>query len=212
MNAKKNIIFITAALYLFCNLFFTEYTVYVLYPISLFTTYLHELGHAVMALITGGRVASLDINSDTSGVTLASSSSVFLLASGGYIGSIIFGNLLLLLSYRFDKSSKWIVNILSGIMFLTSFIWFADATSTGIVCGLALFLLVTSRFGSSQSVLLVLSVCVILSVIRNYEVGPSGDQAIIESITKIPVVIWRFIWLGIAILISYKTLKRIIIS
>ena len=39
----------------------------ILYPIHLLVTFLHELGHALGALITGGSVLALQVNEDGSG-------------------------------------------------------------------------------------------------------------------------------------------------
>ena len=41
----------------------------ILYPFTLFTTWVHECGHAVMAVLLGGSVSSITIQPDTSGLT-----------------------------------------------------------------------------------------------------------------------------------------------
>ena len=41
----------------------------ILYPINLLVTYLHEFGHALGAILTGGSVEALQINEDGSGFT-----------------------------------------------------------------------------------------------------------------------------------------------
>jgi hypothetical protein len=38
-------------------------------PFKLFTTWVHECGHAVAAVLVGGRVMSITIQPDTSGLT-----------------------------------------------------------------------------------------------------------------------------------------------
>jgi hypothetical protein len=41
----------------------------ILYPFTLFTTWVHECSHATAAVLLGGRVASITIQPDTSGLT-----------------------------------------------------------------------------------------------------------------------------------------------
>src|SRR5437899_446618 len=41
----------------------------ILYPFRLFTTWVHECGHALVTLMVGGSVSSIVIEPDTSGVT-----------------------------------------------------------------------------------------------------------------------------------------------
>ncbi len=40
-----------------------------LYPVTMLVTFLHEFGHAMGAILTGGRVEGLQVNSDGSGYT-----------------------------------------------------------------------------------------------------------------------------------------------
>ena len=66
-----------------------------LYPFKLFTTWVHECGHALMTVLTGGRVMSISIEPDTSGLTqsLVPVGRVAggLVASSGYLGAAMVG-------------------------------------------------------------------------------------------------------------------------
>lgn len=79
------------------GLFFVPYSDYLLYPLRLFVTFVHESGHAVAALLTGGSVASLHVSPNGSGVTWTRDSPLlhWVTLSGGYVGSALFGALLL---------------------------------------------------------------------------------------------------------------------
>jgi hypothetical protein len=46
--------------------YFLPFGHYVIYPINLFVTFLHEFGHAFFALVTGGNVLEVQVNSDGS--------------------------------------------------------------------------------------------------------------------------------------------------
>ncbi|MEM7244730.1 MAG: M50 family metallopeptidase [Acidobacteriota bacterium] len=68
---------------------------YLLYPLLLFATWVHEMCHGLMAIALGGRFQTLVINPDTSGLAtyLADFGSIRrgLVASAGYLGTTLFG-------------------------------------------------------------------------------------------------------------------------
>src|SRR3979409_76213 len=70
------------------------------YPFRLFVTFIHEGGHAIAALLTGNSVESLSIATNASGETYTSQGgtlSQMFVASAGYLGSMAFGAMLLVL-------------------------------------------------------------------------------------------------------------------
>src|SRR5262245_34171917 len=77
----------------------TPWAPFLLYPFKLFTTWVHECGHALMTVIVGGRVTSVTIEPDTSGLTRglvpASRLAGGAVASSGYLSAAIVGCLLL---------------------------------------------------------------------------------------------------------------------
>ena len=62
-------LWVAAALSLGLSL--TPWGAVALYPFKLFTTWVHECGHALMTVLFGGRVMSIAIEPDTSGVTMS---------------------------------------------------------------------------------------------------------------------------------------------
>ncbi len=81
-------------------LWFIPYADYLVYPVRLFVTFIHEGSHAVAGLLTGASVQSLTIASDGSGVVQSLSNSwlsVLITSSAGYLGAIAFGSALLML-------------------------------------------------------------------------------------------------------------------
>lgn len=81
-------------------LWFIPYAEILTYPFRIFVTFIHEGGHAIAALLTGNSVESLSVAMNASGETYTREggliSQVFV-ASAGYIGSMAFGALLLVL-------------------------------------------------------------------------------------------------------------------
>ncbi|MEW6732903.1 MAG: M50 family metallopeptidase [Acidobacteriota bacterium] len=85
------------------------------YPFRLFVTFVHETGHAIATLLTFGSVRGMNINPDGSGVTYALGGWTFVLASAGYLGSTIFGAMLLLLCHRGSMAKKILAAISLGL-------------------------------------------------------------------------------------------------
>ncbi len=90
------------------GLWFVPYSNYMLYPLRLFVTFIHESGHALAGTVTGLGVDSLHVRPDGSGVTWVGQSPVWdwLTISGGYVGAAIFGALLLQASRVGRASSR----------------------------------------------------------------------------------------------------------
>eukprot|EP01055_Gregarina_sp_Pseudo9_P002101 Gregarina_sp_Pseudo_9__2100@NODE_2463_length_988_cov_27_070601_g2266_i0_p1_GENE_NODE_2463_length_988_cov_27_070601_g2266_i0NODE_2463_length_988_cov_27_070601_g2266_i0_p1_ORF_typecomplete_len254_score24_78Peptidase_M50B/PF13398_6/8_7e39DUF4245/PF14030_6/2e02DUF4245/PF14030_6/5_3Rhomboid/PF01694_22/1_1e02Rhomboid/PF01694_22/0_81Rhomboid/PF01694_22/1_1e03TMEM220/PF15071_6/6_5e02TMEM220/PF15071_6/1_1e03TMEM220/PF15071_6/0_66_NODE_2463_length_988_cov_27_070601_g2266_i0123884 len=67
-------------------------------PIKLVVTFLHESSHAIAALLTCGKVTGMEVNENFGGVTYAKGGSRCVTLTAGYIGSVCWGCLFLLLS------------------------------------------------------------------------------------------------------------------
>jgi hypothetical protein len=84
-------------------------------PFKLFVVFLHETSHAIATIITGGELSAITIEWDESGATYAASGRgiFFLIAISGYIGSILWGYVML----RASLSGRWVrtVSLLVGL-------------------------------------------------------------------------------------------------
>src|SRR5437879_8697706 len=81
-------------------LWFIPFAEILSYPFRIFVTFIHEGGHAIAALVTGNSVQSLSVAMNGSGETYTTQGGMFsqvLVASAGYLGSMAFGALLLVL-------------------------------------------------------------------------------------------------------------------
>ena len=97
-----------------------------LYPFTLFTTWIHECSHAVMVVLMGGSVASITIQPDTSGLTRslmpAARVAQGLVASAGYLGASLVG-CLLMTATRIEKRARPILWSIGAFMLLTVVFW-----------------------------------------------------------------------------------------
>ena len=120
-DAKPQVLLLLIATVLTVALWFIPYAEYLVYPVRLFVTFIHESSHALVAVLTGGSVQSLTISSDGSGVVYSMGSgliSQLLTSSAGYLGATAFGVLLLYLIRRNFSPNKLLtaLGIFVGIM------------------------------------------------------------------------------------------------
>ncbi|MDX9722334.1 MAG: M50 family metallopeptidase [Myxococcota bacterium] len=85
-------------------LFFVPYGQYVIYPVMLFSTYAHEMGHGIAAILMGGSFLDFQMWADGSGVARhAGNYGDFargVVAAGGLLGPAILAAVFFLLSRR----------------------------------------------------------------------------------------------------------------
>ena len=205
-------ILLVLALYLVLKFFGGPYGEMVLYPVTLLVTFLHEFGHALGAIVTGGDVVSVQINPDGSGLTKTRGGSLAIILMGGYIGSAILGNLLFYIGARREKLAQITLNILSGIMIIVGFIWFDSLYTTGFLIAFALLLFfLANKTGLDREVLMFLGLACLLHIVQDFRVGPSSDlEQYANLFVIIPKTVWMYIWLGIVILLCLYNVRLIV--
>jgi hypothetical protein len=171
-----------------------------LYPVTLLVTFLHEFGHAIGALITGGEVRGLQINHDGSGVTTSAGGNRAIILMGGYLGSAIFGNLLFYIGAKKRQLTQMTLYILSFLMAISGLIWFETLESTALQLGFAVVLaFIAWKTDWDQDVLMFLGLAAVLYIIQDFNVGPKSDLAMYEEVVGIlPASIWMYFWLIMA--------------
>jgi len=97
----------------------------ILYPITLLVTFLHEFGHGIGAVITGGWVEEIQINKDGSGWTRSVGGNRPVIIMGGYLGSAIFGNILFYVGAKLQRLVKPMLILL--VIAAWMYIWLAIA-------------------------------------------------------------------------------------
>jgi len=182
----------------------------VLYPVTLLVTFLHEFGHALGSLLTGGAVEGLQINPDGSGYTVTRGGSQAIILMGGYLGSAVLGNLLFYIGARKVQYTQITLITLAVIMALAGLVWFESLISTGLLFGFSIVLYLIARYTNwDRDMLMFLGLAAVLYIIQDFNVGPSSDLAKYEEVVGIlPAKIWMFIWLFFAGILFYFSLRR----
>ena len=183
----------------------------IMYPLRLFVTFLHEFGHALGALITGGDVISFIVRNDGSGVTATQGGNRAIVIMGGYIGSAILGNLLFYIGARQQRLAKATLYSISGIMFVVAIAWFSSIFTTVFLILFALALGLIAKFTKfDQIVVMFLGLASILYIIQDFRVGPRSDLAdYAEHFVIIPSTVWMYIWLVVVLILFVLNIKVI---
>lgn len=70
------------------------------YPLRLFVTMIHELGHGLAAILTGGEFLRFEVAEHGAGLAYTRGGSLFAILQAGYLGTALFGAALLLLTHH----------------------------------------------------------------------------------------------------------------
>ncbi|ORX59133.1 hypothetical protein BCR36DRAFT_408660 [Piromyces finnis] len=103
-NQIKIIITLLIYTILICVLWNQKSLSWILWPFKIMTVALHELSHALMAICTKASVKKIVINPNQGGQTVYAGGNPYLIIPSGYIGSTLFGSLLIFCGFNQNTS------------------------------------------------------------------------------------------------------------
>lgn len=101
-----------------------------LYPLTLFTTWVHEMGHGLTALVLGGRFDYLEIDKNAGGLAYAFAGRGWgdaLVAAGGLLAPPIIGTIILSTVHG-PRRARFALGFLAAALVLSLVIWVRSAT------------------------------------------------------------------------------------
>jgi hypothetical protein len=187
----------------------TPWALELLYPFRLLTTWVHECGHALMTVLVGGRVMSITIAPDGSGLTEsvipAGRVSAGLVASSGYLGAAVVG-CLLLAATRIEKRAHTILVGLGACMLVTLVVWVRNLFGAAVVLAWGVTLIALARRGIGNVPRFLLSFLAIqvalnsvydIRVLFQIDRGPS-DAATMARLFLLPSGVWAAGWMVVS--------------
>jgi hypothetical protein len=189
----------------------------VAYPFRIFVVFLHEISHGLAAVLTGGELVSIGLSHDEGGVALTRGGSRFLVLTAGYLGSLLFGALFLLLGHR----RRWAPGVIAVIGLFTLVVTLLYVrTWFGLVYGLlaaAAFLLVASRLGPEVSEILLAAIGVMSCLYAVWDIAsdvllrsvPQSDASALADLTHVPALVWGVLWIGASLWVIVAVLRRL---
>jgi Peptidase M50B-like len=191
---------------------------YLLYPFKVFTTWIHECGHAVMTVWVGGSVHAISIEPDTSGLTASvvppTRVAQALVASAGYLGAALVG-CLLMAAARVDKWARPILWAVGAFMLLTLVIWIRNAFGFAVVLFWAAALIAIAHRGTGnlpRFVLSLLAIQVALASIYDIRVlfllrDGHSDARTMAMLFLLPTWVWASLWMAVSVGMLAWTLR-----
>lgn len=182
-----------------------------LYPIKLFVVLLHELSHGAAALLTGGEILSIEISELIGGSCQYRGGSPLVVASAGYLGSLLWGGLILIIASR-TRYSRELGTVIASVMIIATLLWIRNTFGVLFTVGSAVVLFVLCRFLPTWMVRTLLQflgtasclyviVDIYEDVIRVYQEG--SDAEALAALTGIPALFWGVIWALIAFVMIF---------
>jgi hypothetical protein len=197
----------------------TPWAPFLLYPFKLFTTWVHECGHALMTILVGGRVTSITIDPDTSGLTRSlvpvGRIAGGLVASSGYLGAAVVGCLLMAAT----RVAKWVRGILLSLgafMLFTLVIWMRNPFGVAVVLAWGVTLITLARKGIGQAPRFLLSLLAIQVALNSvYDIRVlflvnrgQSDAATMARLFLLPSWVWATTWMLMSVAMLGATLWR----
>lgn len=204
-------------------LYFIPYAEFLTYPIRMLVTFLHEGGHALMTLLTGGMVSSISIFPDGSGVTWSRGGIRFLITSSGYLGATLYGAALIY-ALRTGRLSGRTVLLATGVVIglltvcfvrpwgsgLYGFFW-GGIIAAALVIGSRRLPEATAAWGAAfVGVQCVMNALFDLRTLFNLSLmpgAPQTDAVTLAKMTLIPAPVWAAFWIALALGMLFFVLR-----
>lgn len=183
-----------------------------LYPFKLFVTTVHEACHALVARLTGGNVQMISIAPDESGLTLSAGGIRPLISMAGYLGTAIFGGMLIWWGKR-PAEARFILQMI-GTVILALTVFYGGGgifsfVSMLIIGAAILWISRKANDAACHMFLLMLAVQTTLNSVLDIQTlflasvmgAQHSDARNMEAMTGIPAIVWSILWGAIALCI-----------
>ena len=187
------------------------------YPLKIFVVLLHEWSHAVALLATGGTLERIELNPMQGGATFGHGGSAFLTLSAGYLGSLLWGGLMVMGAQAKRVRPELLNGLIGGAVVALTLLYVRSLF--GIVFGL-LFggaMMLSGRYIPSiwnRRVLLTLGLTSCLYAILDIKSDVidrpdmRSDAHMLSEMTGVPTVVWGIAWIALALFISALLFRR----
>jgi hypothetical protein len=191
-------------------------TVFV-YPFRMFVVFLHEVSHGLAAVLTGGALVSIHLSPDEGGMALTRGGSRFVILTAGYLGSLLFGALFLLLGRR----RRWAPGVIAVVGLFTLVVTIVYVrTGFGFFYGLlaaGVFVLVAWKLDPQASEILLAAIGVMSCLYAVWDIAsdvlfravPQSDASALADLTHVPALVWGVLWIAASLWVVVAVFRRL---
>jgi hypothetical protein len=201
------------------------------YPFRLLITIVHELGHGLVALLTGGAFQRFVVFPNGEGVAYTVGGWRVLVIPAGYLGSALFGAGLiylgrsvrwsraamavlgaavLLLSLRYGVPSiatlQWssgIITVVAGVAIGAGFLWVARKATTTWV------LFLTNLVAIQAGLTAFSALFALIDLSSRLAGAPPNDARAMSELTLVPALVWAVLWAVVALALLGAAIWRV---
>ena len=190
----------------------------VVVPLKILVVFLHELSQAMAAWLTGGAVEQISLSPQQGGFAITRGGNLFAILSAGYLGSLVLGAALLLISLR-SEMDRTVTALLGAVMLLVTVLYVRDVFAAGFCILAGFFLLAMARFLGHRANGMALRVIGLSSLIYvPYDIFDDtiarstqrSDAYMMAEVFSGTAMIWGGIWLLISIAVIIWCLRKIL--
>lgn len=188
----------------------------IMLPLKILVVFLHEASHAFAALLTGGSIEELSLDTMQGGHVISRGGSPFWIISAGYLGSLVLGSLLFLLALRTDLD-RGVVAALGITMILLVLFYIRDLFPIVFCLGFGAAFLGVARYLDHRVSDMILRVIGLTSIIYvPYDIISdtilrshlNSDARILAERIGGPTVFWGGLWFLISLGVIYVVLRK----
>jgi hypothetical protein len=206
----KNVNFVEAAwLVAISTIVWLLWDTPVILPLKILVVFFHELSHGIMAMLTGGEIVRIEVVAQEGGLCVTRGGNRFLTLSAGYVGSLIWGGLLLVLASR-SRLDRTVSATVGMLLMLATLIWVRPLVSFGFLFGLSAggALLAIGYFLShavNDFLLKVIGLTSCLYALLDIKSDIidrpylKSDAAMLAEEFGLPTIFWGLLWAAIAV-------------
>ena len=187
------------------------------YPLKIFVVLLHEWSHAVALLATGGTLERIVLDPYQGGATFGRGGSAFLTLSAGYLGSLLWGGLLVLGAQARRARPDLLTGLVGGAVVALTLMYVRSAFGIGFGLLFGAALVASSRYVPAlwnRRILLTLGLTSCLYAILDIKSDVldrpelESDAHMLAEMTGVPTVVWGVVWIALALFISFLLFRR----
>lgn len=187
------------------------------YPLKIFVVLLHEMSHALVAVVTGGTIDRIVLDPYQGGACYCPGGSAFLTLSAGYLGSLGWGALMVEGARAKRIRSDLVNGAIGGLVVLLTALFVRSTFGFvfGIAFGLAMIALSRKlSVALNRGVLLTLgmtsSLYAILDIKSDVLDRPhlQSDAFMLGEITGLPTQLWGIAWIVVALVVTALLFRR----
>jgi len=181
--------------------------------------FFHEISHGFAALLTGGGIVDMNLDNQEGGYCKTRGGSRFVILSAGYLGSLLWGGLILIGAAR-TRLDRQIMRFLGVILLTMSLLYVRPMLGFGFFFGsfTAIGMLAMASFASERVNDISLRVIGLTSclyaildiksdVLDRSHINSDARMLHNEVTPFISTQVWGMIWIGIALLSTFFILR-----